>query len=176
MKRIFQWLARRASRRLEKDLSNPDVVIGRQNVKGPYLLRWHLIPRNPFLNVYLHNFRRSDVDFALHDHPWLFNLSYVWSGRMYEWEPWKPDIQRHGLASACKHPVRRHLIAGEVKFRWGRCPHRIEIPKGVREVWTIFITGPRIRKWGFWCPKGWMAFDDLTRKTGKEIDQVKGCP
>ena len=42
----------------------PHMVIG--GAEDPYLLRWYLIPRNPFVNVYLHKFLRSDDDRALH--------------------------------------------------------------------------------------------------------------
>lgn len=34
----------------------------------PYLLRWFIIPRNRFFNIYLHKFLRSDDDRALLDH------------------------------------------------------------------------------------------------------------
>jgi hypothetical protein len=30
--------------------------------------------------------------------------------------------------------------------------------------WSLFITGPRRREWGFWCPKGfvhWKKFVDM---------------
>ena len=55
----------------------PDLVIGGWD--DPYLLRWWLIPRNRWFNVYLHLFLRSDDDRALHDHPW-FNLSFLLEG------------------------------------------------------------------------------------------------
>jgi hypothetical protein len=45
----------------------PDVVIGGRD--NPYLLRWHLIPRNKLFGIYLHRFLRDDDDRALHDHP-----------------------------------------------------------------------------------------------------------
>lgn len=35
-----------------------------------YLCRWHLIPRNPWFNLYLHKFVHGDDDRAKHDHPW----------------------------------------------------------------------------------------------------------
>lgn len=35
-----------------------------------YLHRWHIIPRNPWFNIYLHHFLRGDDDRANHDHPW----------------------------------------------------------------------------------------------------------
>ena len=42
----------------------PDRIIGGKD--NPYLLRWHVVPRNPQQNIYLHHFLRSDDDRALH--------------------------------------------------------------------------------------------------------------
>ena len=55
--------------------ANAAGVVGPDFVVGAYQLeRWWLIPRNRFLNVYLHRFDHSDEDRALHDHMYL-NLS-----------------------------------------------------------------------------------------------------
>jgi hypothetical protein len=54
----------------------PDKVI--EDGKTEYLYRWHLIPRNPLLNIYLHHFLGSDKD-VLHDHPWA-SISFVLRG------------------------------------------------------------------------------------------------
>ena len=125
----------------------PDFVIGGN--ERPYLLRWFVIPRNPVFNIYLHQFRRSDDDRALHDHPWLFNASWLLSGEYVE-----HTIKEGGLL------VRTHRRAGDWKLRWGKAPHRVELigdegdPPDVPFVeavpcWTIFISGPRVRQWGF---------------------------
>jgi hypothetical protein len=39
---------------------DPSFVVGGH--VDPYLYRWYLIPRNKFLNIYLHKFLRSDDD------------------------------------------------------------------------------------------------------------------
>jgi hypothetical protein len=127
----------------------PDVVIGGQN--RPYLLRWFLIPRNPIFNVYLHRFLRSDDDRALHDHPWPW-CSILLHGSYVEWS--KP---RQG--SPLKFHVER-FDAGSVRFHRARYAHRLELRSG--ECWTLFITGPRIRQWGFHCPRGWVHWKDFT--------------
>lgn len=131
----------------------PDFVIGGQ--ERPYLRRWWIIPRNPIFNVYLHQFLRSDDDRALHDHPWLFNCSILVDGFYAEHTP-------DGVATR---------FAGDWKFRWGRAPHRIELltaaPAGEEKEMTfpcvtLFITGPRVRQWGFYCPQGWVHWRDFT--------------
>jgi hypothetical protein len=39
----------------------PDKIIkDRENLDQIYLRRWHVIPKNPFFNIYLHNFRMGD--------------------------------------------------------------------------------------------------------------------
>lgn len=139
----------------------PDFIIG--GVRSPYLLRWYLIPRNPVFNVYLHKFMRSDDDRALHDHPWP-NASFLLLGSYIE----------HRILAGGVHS-RRVLRAGQWRIRWlGRVAHRIELYDG--PCWTLFITGPRYRKWGFHCAeKGWIPWQRFTAsdnsgKTGPGCD------
>lgn len=152
---VDRFIRRLASR-------NPDVVIG--GADRPYLRRWFVIPRNRFLNVYLHQFLRSDDDRAHHDHPWV-NLSILLRGEYVE----------HTIAAGgIEH--RKHLIAGNWRFRWtGRFAHRIALltvadfvasqpeNKAPMPCWTLFITGPRYRQWGFHCPRqGWIHWARFT--------------
>lgn len=60
---VREWLRRLLT-------GQPHQVIG--GLDDPYLRRWYVIPRNPWLNVYVHHFLSSDDDRALHDHPWWF--------------------------------------------------------------------------------------------------------
>lgn len=135
----------------------PDFIIG--GSANPYLRRWWLIPRNRMFNVYLHHFLRDDDDRALHDHPW-FNLSVLLRG------------------SYCEHTIsagginhRRTFKAGEFRFRTPWTAHRVELIDG--SAWSLFVTGPRLRDWGFHCPEGWVHWRDFTSKDGREIG--KGC-
>jgi hypothetical protein len=123
----------------------PDFIIG--GVEDPYLLRWWVIPRNRFFNVYLHCFKRSDDDRARHTHPWLFNLSWLLRGPYREWTGDGPVdfVDR---------------VAGDIKFRWGAAPHRVELTDG--DCWTIFVTGPRVREWGFLCPTRFVHWKEFT--------------
>jgi len=57
---IHGWFAQLCS-------GEPHQVIGPP--ADPYLMRWFLVPRNAFINVYLHTFCSSDPS-APHDHPW----------------------------------------------------------------------------------------------------------
>lgn len=156
---LIKWL--RCLRDRVVNSRAPDVIIGGHD--SPYLLRWHLLPRNRFLNVYLHYFMRSDDDRALHDHPWV-NASILIDGNYTE-----HTIDAGGIH---KRTVRN---AGDIKARWsGRHAHRIELTHG--QCWTVFITGPRYRQWGFHCPRaGWRHWKDFTAKhdsgqTGRGCD------
>jgi hypothetical protein len=130
------------------DQRKADFVIG--GAERPYLLRWWLLPRNRFFNVYLHCFLRSDDDRALHDHPWS-NASLVLSGRYIE----------HTTAGA------RSAKAGDWRVRLlGSYAHRIELIDDT-PAWTLFITGPRYRSWGFLCPQGWVPWERFTARDDK---------
>lgn len=152
--RISECLIARVTRR------GPDFVIG--GAERPYLRRWWVIPRNRFFNVYLHQFLRSDDDRALHDHPWA-NCSVLLRGSYTE----------HTIAAGGIH-CRHVLDAGAVRMRWsGRIAHRVELHDG--PVWTLFITGPNYRQWGFHCPeRGWVHWREFVDE--RDVGAVgKGC-
>lgn len=136
---IFGFFERIADRR------PPDFIVGGK--EDPYLMRWWVIPRNRFFNVYLHHFMRSDDDRALHDHPW-WNLSILLRGEYTE-----HTIAAGGVNQAV---IRR---AGQFKFRGAKSAHRIELHNG--PCWTLFLTGPTLRTWGFHCPRGWRPWKEF---------------
>ncbi len=126
----------------------PDFVIGSPD--DPYLLRWWVIPRNRWFNIYLHCFRRSDDDRALHDHPWV-NLSILLRGSYREHLP--------GGVVKLRKPWRPWAF-WRLPIRLATAAHRVELIEG-QPVWTIFITGPKVRVWGFHCPRGWIPWTDF---------------
>lgn len=161
--RILAWARRR----------EPDFLIG--GAENPYLRRWRLLPRNRFFNVYVHQFLRSDDDRALHDHPWMFNASWMLDGWYVE-----HTIRAGGVAE------RAEMASGDFKFRWGPAPHRVELltvadffksqPNNQRPVpcWTLFITGPVVRTWGFHCPRRWIPWREFV--DARDAGLVgKGC-
>ena len=137
---------------------SPDFIIG--GALDPYIRRWWVIPRNRFFNIYLHHFLRSDDDRALHDHPW-WNLSILLQGRYIE-----HTISAGGIN------VHTERCAGQVKFRRAKAAHRIELIDG--PCWTLFITGPRLREWGFHCRLGWVHWKEFT-KPEKKGEVGRGC-
>lgn len=127
----------------------PHFVVGGHD--DPYMLRWYLIPRNRFFNLYLHKFMRDDNDQALHDHPWWF-VSLMLKGGYFEIVPHWDGVSNKVLS-------RR---AGSVAFRPATHRHRVVLftsPAGTRQpCWTIVATGRAKRSWGFWCPKGFVPW------------------
>lgn len=115
----------------------PHQVIGIGH--DPYMHRWYLIPPNPWVKVYVHKFLRSDDDRALHDHPWSF-VSVMLRGSYREIIP--GDVLLRCAPSIAFRPAQwRH----RVQLDWPAWSER-EIP-----CWTLIITGPHVRTWGFWC-------------------------
>lgn len=153
-----------------------------------YMLRWWLIARNAFFNIYLHNVLRSDDDLALHDHPW-WNFSIVLDGGYFE----------HTIAAGGIHHF-KWFGPGMMQFRWhGAGAHRLQLATRTRQIGftpgesrvtgdglvvidqdpvfgrvelpaiTIFITGPVLRRWGFHHTERWVdayEWDDFCKERG----------
>lgn len=94
----------------------------------PYLKRWALVFDN-HMSIRVHHFLASDDDRAFHDHPWWF-VTLVLRGSYIDWNPSGYD----------------RLTAGSIRYRPAHHRHTV-LTSGV---WTIVITGPKIRDWGFW--------------------------
>ena len=80
-KSITNWLYKKALATMVS--RQPDFVI-QPDGHTVYLNRWWYIKRNKIANNYVHQFLRSDDDRALHDHPWLFNISILLHGSYLE--------------------------------------------------------------------------------------------
>jgi hypothetical protein len=156
---IFKRLLRIVKRR------PPDVIIG--GAENPYMRRWFVLPRNPVFNIYLHEFLRSDDDRALHDHPWA-NLSILLDGAYVE-----HTIRDGGIN------VRTFRRAGDWVLRRARAAHRVELIDDLAgrpmRCWTLFITGPRLREWGFHCPNGWVHWRAFTNPADGGRTVGRGC-
>lgn len=157
---------------LTLDKYRPDFKVGGAE---PYLLRWYLLPRNRWFNVYYHVFLRSDEDRALHDHMYV-NVSIVLTGGYWE----------HRADGS-----RRWIKPGSILIRRPTTAHRIELESEwyPSDLWkgppvsasTLFITGPRVREWGFHCPKGWRHWKDFVSKEdpgarGRGCDDEEPAP
>jgi len=149
----------------------PDFVVGEED--DPYLLRWFVIPRNRFFNIYLHKFCRSDDDRALHDHPWAFNCSILLKGSYVEHVFFDNNHQELGTKKLFRN-------RGSLYFRAGAAPHRVELFPDVvshkaAPCWTLFITGATVREWGFHCPNGWKPWKEFVSVRDGGNSTGAGC-
>jgi hypothetical protein len=95
----------------------------------PYVIRWRL--ELPIGSIRIHHWLGPDDDRAFHDHPWWFATLVV----------------RGGYADHNPDGVDR-LRAGSLRYR--RAHHRHTVAPDASGAWTVMVTGPRTRAWGFW--------------------------
>lgn len=119
-----------------------DFLIGEPS--DPYMRRWWLIPRNDQFNVYYHEILKDDDDRALHDHPW----------------PSFSICTRGGLIEVTEDGE-REITPGLCVVRSPETAHRLKLMNPGWPAETLFITGPRVREWGFACPKGWVPWQEF---------------
>lgn len=148
----IRWLSKLLLGLLTPPAREPDFIIGDR-----YMLRWWVIPRNKYFNIYLHHILHSDDDRALHDHPW-WSLSLCLDGQTLEYR---------------KDAEPRYVRTGDIVLRSASAAHRLEL-RDKTDCWTLFITGPVIREWGFYCPQGWRRWQDYT-KPGAYGQIGRGC-
>jgi hypothetical protein len=159
----WPWLRRWFSGR-------PHMTIGGETDGEPYMLRWYVLPRNEQMNVYLHKFLRSDDDRALHDHPWTF-----WSLILKNfYDEVTPDgVKRRRPGSIARRPATaRHRVrlmpTASQQARYDHLDYllqmgvKTQLPTALlpgrlrpeeKPVWTLVVTGKKVREWGFWCPR-----------------------
>lgn len=146
----------------------PDIILNKPD-GSVYLRRWWVIPRNRFgFNVYLHHFLSSDEDRALHDHPW-WNISVLLSGSYLEH---MPDNVDEWIQNKSRKEIVKKRYPFIPIYRNEKSIHKIELIDN-KPIWTLFITGPVVREWGFYCPSFWRHHNDFLDKTGSV--KGKGC-
>lgn len=143
------------------DTREPDFMLRYMTTPDIYLLRWHLLPRNRFMNIYLHRMLNSDEGTDLHDHPYA-NASIILDTGYYEQMKTKTLWRAPGQI-ILRRAATAHRLA--VEYRLGQRSlfegfhaqgySRELIPQPAM---SLFITGPRTREWGFYTPNGWVPF------------------
>lgn len=156
----MRWLARMLLPRM-KDWAKerkPDFEVHREEGGAVYLRRWWVVPRNNILNVYLHNMLLSDDD-ILHDHPY-WSLSLVLTDGLVERYTRRPYLTPEGelidlrARELWEYAVKTRVVRqGDLVLRSGTFAHQLIVKQ---PAWTLFVTGPRFKEWGFWCPRGFV--------------------
>lgn len=132
---------------------------------GPYLSRFQLLNFGRERGrLWLHRFHRGDEDRELHNHPFAWSGSLVLAGG-YEEERLTCGLSRVGvgqektwaLVEGVDYPVGFYVYGPKVERKFhgpGSINvihfdtfHRVHLPNG--EAWTLFVSGPILRKWGF---------------------------
>lgn len=169
----FKWFAKIAEKLIKAHQNlPPDMLIKTDpDDSRDYISRWWLVKsrhdennmsltplrpatiKNRWFNVYLHKTTGSDTDRALHDHPWI-NCSVVLRGGYIE-------------VLETRRVWRR---TGSIVFRRSVTPHRIVLPRGQIETWSLFVTGPAIREWGYRLPNGWCQWQSF--KGHRAVDRA----
>lgn len=138
----------------------PDLVIAPAG-HGEYLFRWHVVPRNREANVYFHVQTQSDPERPLHDHPWD-STSVILAGgydEIIDTDP-KEAYEAPDPDRPTRFEVRREV--GDVIHRPATWAHRLILPPHAAYSMSLFSTGPKVRDWGFWTPRGFVPYADMT--------------
>ena len=116
-------------------MSNKDIF---RDDNELYLTRYYVIkkPFSWFPGIYIHYFHSGDNDLELHDHPWSRSFSIILKGSYRE------EYRINNSVSS------RILSPGNINFVSGSKFHRVDLLD--KQVWTLFISGPRVKDWGFW--------------------------
>lgn len=137
---------------------------------GGYMRRW--IARCPQGTLRLHNIRTSDAGRDFHDHPFDFT-SLILRGGYIEHVPgckcWVDYADTTNLARMIRlygkkffesNPC-RYFGPGSIIRRKAEDFHRLDLVNG--EAWTLVLTGPYRRMWGFQTDKGWIPYQEYQR-------------
>lgn len=162
----------------------PDFEIGPPGDR--YMLRWYVSPWSRYVrgskpknwfdgltrrlpSIYLHEFLHDDEDRALHDHPWP-SLSFLLRGNYWEvmFYPQLPEtIESMREVGQPRPTVKVFRPEGKVTVRGSGTAHRIVLEKragrlgrteSVRVI-SLFVTGFAVRRWGFWCARGFVPWE-----------------
>jgi hypothetical protein len=110
---------------------------------GDYMRRW--IVQTPWGTLRLHNIRRPDAGTAPHDHAWDF-ASLILRGGYSEQRYHRDYRTRDGRIHPWASTLEEHR-AGNVVQRHAEDLHLItRVEPGT---WTLVVTGPKRRSWGF---------------------------
>lgn len=106
------------------------------------MVRW--VAETPWFSVRLHHWLRSDDTRAHHDHPWDF-VTLVVKGRYFDEHSIDP-VNAMGLTDVA---VVEELRAPCLRYRHAAHRHAVRVVP-TEHAWTILLTGPIVRRWGFW--------------------------
>lgn len=120
------------------------------NKDCPYAFRWTINLK--WFAIRVHQWIKTEDSRNMHDHPWDFYTLVVKGGYtdISEW----PTV---AAQQAAGYPIkivdvteirRDKLSFGSIRWRPAIHKHYVEVNPG--GCWTVLLTGPVVRKWGYW--------------------------
>ncbi|MEM7077455.1 MAG: hypothetical protein AAF513_02395 [Pseudomonadota bacterium] len=97
------------------------------------------------LTLRLHKFHKGDDDRAFHDHPW-----------------WFVTIPTRNYAERTPQQTHSIVRAWRPHFRPAHYRHIVALLED-RPVWTLIITGPKVKEWGFWEADRFIHHEEWSR-------------
>lgn len=140
-------------RRLLERLPHDEISSLEDPHRMPYMRRYYIL-RSRWLNVRVHEILRDDEGRALHNHPWDF-LSVGLVGSYLEERPTREWLNFPVGLPKTKPRVK---VAPWFIVRPASTLHRLDLLSPV--VWTLVVTGPKRREWGFQTESGWIHWRD----------------
>jgi len=113
-----------------------------------YIERWYF--ETPLGSIRLHHWLHSDDSRNFHDHPWWFITLVLRGGYT--------DVSPSGTTV---------MNVGKITFRPANHQHTVQVNKG--GCWTVLLTGPKIRKWGFWVGKKFKKANKYFLEHGRHV-------
>lgn len=130
----------------------------------PYMQRWVINFR--LFSIRVHRWWRSDDKRAQHDHPWWF-ITWIIKGSYTDWGRW---VCQHCKGSGRYPRASKRICSGcggrggdqtlrkeflkrwSIRYRPANHIHTVDVTPG--GCWTIMLTGPDKKDWGFYIPRG----------------------
>lgn len=104
----------------------------------------------PLGSIRLHHWFHSDDARYFHDHPWWF-LTLILAGGYTDANPAGND----------------RMTPGTIRYRPALHSHTVKVDPG--GCWSILITGPKTRRWGFWVGKKWTKSNKYFLEHGQHV-------
>ncbi len=122
--------------------------------------------------VFLHQFVNSDAFYEVHNHPWTWCLSIIWTAGYTEhrcvWDYMYRDGEKITEYVRLSDFQEKVHLPFSINFIRHSDMHRVVLKNG--PVWTLFIHGPRVSTWGF-AEIATGKYREIKRRTASFIKQ-----
>ena len=151
-------------------------------ITEPTMDRTALFPKNDFNNHFLHKYTQGEFGApALHDHPW-WSISFLLYGKLEEVTYDVPQSELEDFRYGYQ-PIEKKVIRPNWPIKREPIPRVLVRPPGLvhtvqlksEKAATYFVTGPRVRNWGFYTKWGWIPYHRMA-EFAVRMKNVEGEP